>query len=418
MAALSAGAQKAAAGDDGGGTAGPSTITFRCLVAGPGVGFRASKVVTDKWTLVRGPKQGELVQAVDADAQWLTVRVPGHGLKYLPAVHPRDGTGLFGAVADDGGARGNDTASTAASAAHTSLLVHAQEATGWDFPQMLKVMALPDAQRLVSPYVGADVPDDVPTPPRWLAAEPGKPNLARLRWRYTTTFRETFGLDQILQTPHPLFAIMARHIPMRYLGRDLSGRFGISLEAPPRCNVEALAKLGIGIEEIAYHYIWYSEYGYRRLGIEANINVIDFAGASLSHLRGARKRLSDLLGQYFEQHNPESTKQINFLNSPSWFGWVVFPLIKLIAAKETVAKMFVFGKKDAKKARAHLATTVDLALVPSSVGGTCEITGDWAAAQQETHDAMVQFAHDVCAASNVEMLTEDALLRQRHGVGH
>jgi len=72
-------------------------------------------------------------------------------------------------------------------------------------------------------------------------------------------------------------------------------------------------------------------------------NLLDLEGGSITMVAGQKKILSSVLGRYFEKHMPESTYSITIVNAPSWFNWIVYPLIKLIAKKETLEKLHVFS---------------------------------------------------------------------------
>ena len=216
----------------------------------------------------------------------------------------------------------------------------------WDYERMQQVLTYDRATWEKLNYQ-IDVPDNVPTPIRWLQSEKEDPLLARSRWRHTMWFRKEFGIDRILDVPYPLYDVMSQHVPLSYLGtchsEDSQLQHPISLECFPKINQSALAKLGLSYSEILYHYIWYTEYGRKRISDNNVFNLLDLEGGSITMVAGQKKILSSVLGRYFEKHMPESTYSITIVNAPSWFNWIVYPLIKLIAKKETLEKLHVFS---------------------------------------------------------------------------
>ena len=213
--------------------------------------------------------------------------------------------------------------------------------------------------------------NSTPTPQRWLDAEREDPALARSRWRHTSWYRQEFGVDTILSTPHPLFDIISQHVPLAYLGLTLNQGHPISLECFPKINHVTLKKLGIGLSEIFFHYLWITEYGRVHIKDASTYNILDTDGSSLSMLYGKKKELANLLGSYFEQHMPETTHAIDIINAPGWFNWMVYPLIKLIAAKETLRKLQVFSTANASFV-AHASEQIDMNQIPIKYGGTLE----------------------------------------------
>ena len=251
-----------------------------------------------------------------------------------------------------------------------------------------------------------DVSDTIPTPQLWLNSEKKDPELARSRWKYTLWYRNEFGINDILTVPHPLYAIMTKYVPISYIGMTNDGLHPISLECFPKINLVALENLGISYPEILYHYMWYTEYGRQKI-VDANTyNILDLNGGSIMMVRGRRKVLADILGLYFERHMPESTYKIDIINAPGWFNWVVYPLVKLIAKKETTDKINVFSTPNATFSE-HLSQSITLKNVPEMYGGSLMLVDEL-----EHNLKQKNLAEKVLMDCNMAMFTEEDLMER------
>ena len=93
----------------------------------------------------------------------------------------------------------------------------------WDFDRMMEMLAIKN------PTERSDLCEPIAlqteTPQRWLNCEPDDPILARKRWTYTTKFRKTFGFNDILNRPHPLYAVIKKNWDCSYYGVDKTGKW-------------------------------------------------------------------------------------------------------------------------------------------------------------------------------------------------
>ena len=267
-------------------------------------------------------------------------------------------------------------------------------------------------------WVGAELAEDpgadVPTPPRWLASEPDDAELARVRWRYRTKTYERFDLDNILDYPHPMFEVLQRVIQPLVLGMTLDKSATVTVDDPTRVDWAAVDRLGITLEEMFFHYLWYAEFQYSEhvnpeKQCERNVALIDCDNMDFSYLRGDKKRLASVLAKFFETHSPESNVTTFIINTPGWFNWMVWPLMKLILNKRVLAKVNVVPKpKKDKKYKAKLAQFMDPGIVPKEMGGTADDV--WGNRFQRS---MHEHAASVCAKAGIKMLTEEDVLRMR-----
>ena len=256
---------------------------------------------------------------------------------------------------------------------------------------------------------------DQPTPDRFLKAEKGNPDLARSRWRYTMWFKEKFGLNHLLDLPHPLYEVISKYYPCAFFGLTKDGKHPVSVEKVPSINDVKLAELGIGMNEIFYHYLWITEYGYTRLagdgtrGELSGYAITDLKGGSLSMAMGGFKRLyGNLVGSYFEMHEPESSFKVDVINAPGFFNWVVYPVVKLMAKKQTLAKIKVFSSSN-KKFVAHISKNVNLDELPVEYGGTLKNDDCFKGVHSINQHAL---ATEVLKKHNLQMFTEEMLLER------
>ena len=265
------------------------------------------------------------------------------------------------------------------------------------------------------PWDGAplvdDPGDDVPTPPKWLASEPDNPKLARIRWRYTQMVYKRFDLNTILERPHPMFEVIQKYTKVLYLGVSRDKKSSVTLDDPTRVDWENINRLGITMEELVYHYLWYAEYQHSsRMGNTTScISCIDVGNMDFSYLRGKKKQLGSVLPKFFEVHSPESNLTTFITNTPGWFNWMVWPLIKLTLNKRVQAKLnIVPSPKTDKKYKEKLAKLVDMACIPKEIGGESE--DPW---NNHYQRGMHEMAAEACAKAGIKMLTEDDVLRMR-----
>ena len=267
-------------------------------------------------------------------------------------------------------------------------------------------------------WVGAPLADDpgadVPTPPRWLASEPDDAALGRVRWRYKLKTYERFDLDNILDHPHPMFEVLQRCMRPLVLGMTRDGTATVTVDDPTRCDWSEGERLGITMEEMVYHCLWYAEFQYSDMmnpvqNCTKNVSIIDVANMDFSYLRGDKKRLASVLAKFFETHSPETNLTTFIVNTPGWFNWMVWPIVKLLLNKRVLAKLHVVPspQKD-KKYQAQLAQLVDMTIVSKELGGQADDV--W---NNKYQRGMHDHASAVCARAGVKMLTDEDVMRMR-----
>ena len=245
------------------------------------------------------------------------------------------------------------------------------QAGKWSFERMMEVLGYKnptERQELLD-----HIPLNVETPQRWLNCEKENPSLARKRWAYTTKFRKTFGFNDILNRPHPMYDVIKKNWDCSYYGKDKTGKHPVFYDKPAGVNMKRMRQLGITDDDLCYHYVWITEYAYKYLcdnsdDMASCITVYNLNGLDRSLFFGKKKALMMKTLKIMEQHYPERTYKIYILNGPWWFNGFAWPIVTAVAQPQTLEKIKNFGSKFGKFV-ADLATYVDLDKVPKEFGG-------------------------------------------------
>jgi hypothetical protein len=285
-------------------------------------------------------------------------------------------------------------------------LLHAPK---WDLERMKSILEYRRKDWENHKYQ-VEVDDSVPTPLRFINSEKGNPSLARSRWLHTMWYKEEFGLNDLLNIPHPLFDIIDKYYPMAFFGLTSDNKSSITLECFPKLDHETLTKLGIGESEIFFHYLWMTQFGREHILKDGSTyNIVDLDGGSLSMLYSSSKKyqLGNLIGKYFEKHEPESACKIDVINAPGWFNWMVYPLIKLIAKRETLEKVDVFSTSN-KRFVNHIQKSLPMEQIPVCYGGNLNESPFEGKYQKISRE----IAMNVLKEKNLQMFTEEMLIER------
>lgn len=210
---------------------------------------------------------------------------------------------------------------------------------------------------------------------RFLRGEKGNQETAEERWKKTNIYRKETGLNHTLLQPHPHFEMLKRHTCQYYHKSTVTGQY-VYYEKPGKLNLKALRAEGIEFEHILHHFLYVTEYLWRKLDTEPLaqvMSIIDLSGIGLSDftgpIMGNVKQISGITGE----HYPERSYQIFILNPPFLFT-SVWNLIKQFMDKNTVAKTHVI--KDKKSATRKLLEFIDAKDLPKEYGGECTCNPD------------------------------------------
>ena len=271
----------------------------------------------------------------------------------------------------------------------------------WDYEAICRFLEIKNPQE--NPENLAAIPDDVPTPRRWLNAEPKDPVKARWRWKLTTKFRERFDIPRILEIPHTKYELIKPHFNCYYYNKAKNG-CPIFIDGPGEHDLDRMKELGVTEGDVIFHYMWMTEYLWQRIGDPADdelktVTIYNLKGLGVFTFKGQLKACITRVMKIMEQHYPEKTHKIFITNGPGWFNWIAWPIIRTLANKQTLDKIKNFSTPNAAF-QAAVGEVIDLANLPKLFGGT----SDAGLEDSPEEIAMREFAYKVCADQGAAML--------------
>ncbi len=243
---------------------------------------------------------------------------------------------------------------------------------------------------------------NIPTPQRWLNCEPGDPRLARVRWKFTSKWREEQCIDRILEIPHTKYERMKPIFQNFYFSVDKSGIHPVYIERPAQLEIGNLKKAGLSIGDFIFHYLWITEYIWevKFQGDEnaKTLQILDLKGLSISLVRGKTFEVIKKMIKLFGMHWPERSFKAFIVNAPFWFN-SIWGIIRNFLNKRTVEKFRVFSSSTDSKFHKELLNYVDAENLPERYGGTnpCKL------AESPLELEMKAYAHSVVKKNNMAM---------------
>jgi hypothetical protein len=222
---------------------------------------------------------------------------------------------------------------------------------------------------------------------------------ARRRWRITKAWRDEFGIDTILEGPHPHFELIKQHWPHYFLYFARNGD-PVYIERSGELDVPTLLTHGVTVEDLLFHCVHATEYLYKKLFKNADtqklIHIFDLSTANLADLKGeARVFLRRVLG-LLQQHYLERSKVIIVANAPGWFSFL-WTIIKPLLHPRTVEKIRI-AASGAETFRA-MAEFIEPQYIPAEYGGELRYGDDlkngcrWNSPQEVEYLAFVRAAN-------------------------
>ena len=243
---------------------------------------------------------------------------------------------------------------------------------------------------------------NVPTPQRWLNCEPGDPRLARVRWKFTTKWREDQCIDRILEIPHTKYERMKPIFQNFYFSVDKSGLHPVYIERPAQLEIGNLKKAGLSIGDFIFHYLWITEYIWEiKFQGDQNaktLQILDLKGLSITLVRGKTFEVIKKMIKLFGMHWPERSFKAFIVNAPFWFNGI-WGVVKQFVNKRTVEKFRVFSSSSDSKFHKELLNYVDAENLPVQYGGSNPCKLDEAPLELE----MKAYAHSVVQKHNMKM---------------
>lgn len=117
-------------------------------------------------------------------------------------------------------------------------------------------------------YISPDDPVKEPEeeiPQRFIVGCDGDLREARRRWDLTRKWRESEGINTILQEPQPYFTTIKTLWPHYICGRGISGH-PVYYERPGDIELDQMKARGITLPDLLRHWIFITEYFWSEVG--------------------------------------------------------------------------------------------------------------------------------------------------------
>jgi len=226
-----------------------------------------------------------------------------------------------------------------------------------------------------SPDAPVLVETDNDIPQRFIDGCNGDLREARQRWDITRHWRETEGVNSILNESQPYYFLIKKMYPHYHCSRGKQGHV-VYYERPGEFQAAQLAARGVGTDELVRHYIFNTEYQWQVLcnGDETakSIAVLDAAGVKMSDLAGDNLNFIKRTISIANQHYPERSFVIYIVNAPFFFS-MAWRLVKPLVHENTQKKVKILTGKEA--ILAGLMEHIDIEQIPVYYGGKL-VVGD------------------------------------------
>jgi hypothetical protein len=229
-----------------------------------------------------------------------------------------------------------------------------------------KINCIIHGHSFTSPEEPIHIEDAIPE--RFIAGCGGNMEEARRRWDITRHWRETEGLDKILQEEQPYFNIIKAHYPHYHAGRGKNGHV-CYYERPGDLELDELISRGINLDKMLRHWLFVTEYQWEVLlngdPLAKSIAIIDVDNVSLTDLAGDKLDFLKKTISYANQHYPERSYVIYIVNAPSYFTWI-WSFVRPFVHENTQKKVHILSKKHTLEG---LKEHIDESQIPIYYGG-------------------------------------------------
>ena len=250
-------------------------------------------------------------------------------------------------------------------------------------PHDLTVSAAKDDQPPPPPYSPEYPPSpppqennrsfDPPPPPeelplRFLRAGKNDPIEGQRRYEQTLAWRKEYGMDNIINMPHPNFELIKQHYPQYF---HLRGRNNepVWYEKPPQVNLRAMANAGVDLNAVLRHYAMVTEFGWQYLepdDMGRSITVIDLDGIKMTDFVGEVVDFTKKCSAFTGDHYPERAGYVFVINVPYWFN-VIWSVVKNFIDPVTLQKISIV--RGEKAIKAAMLERIPIENIPPEYGG-------------------------------------------------
>lgn len=211
-----------------------------------------------------------------------------------------------------------------------------------------------------------DLDSDIPQ--RFIDGCNGDMKEARMRWDITKHWRESEGVNNILEEPQPYFHLIKAMYPHYHCGIGKSGH-RVYWERPGDFEAAQLAARGVKLDDLVRHWLFMTEYQWQVLcnndETAKSIAVIDLNNIKIGDLAGDNLAYLKKTVSIANQHYPERSYAICIINAPFFFS-MMWKLVKPLVHENTQKKIRILN---AKETLTGLQEVMDISQIPEFYGG-------------------------------------------------
>jgi hypothetical protein len=194
---------------------------------------------------------------------------------------------------------------------------------------------------------------------------------AKKMWRATQRWRAHYGTVNVLSEGHPHFEVIKKAYPHYWVGRGRAGQL-VYLERVGHVDVNALARAGVTLDALVWHYVAVHEFTWAYLAPErdgprsSQCVVMDVDGIQLAQCRGVRLQFVKACAKIAREHYPQRVSRVIICNAPQWFQ-IVWNVIKPLVDPKTAKRVSIV--RAGAETLAALREVCDDSQIPESYGG-------------------------------------------------
>lgn len=230
---------------------------------------------------------------------------------------------------------------------------------------------------------------------------------ARRRWDITRHWRETEGLNGLLEEPQPHYFTIKSLYPHYHAGRGKLGHV-VYYERPGDLDHAQLAARGINVEEMLRHWLFLTEYQwevmYKHDQAGKSLSIIDVENVKMFDLAGDNLNFVKKSISIANCHYPERSFVIYIINAPQWFS-MFWKIIKPMIHSNTQKKVRILSKKETLEG---LQEHIHISQIDSYYGGELDFGGkDTCRVSNYDQLALNEFVHNLNNQNNTKTPYDD-----------
>jgi len=182
-------------------------------------------------------------------------------------------------------------------------------------------------------------------PQRFIDGCDGDMKEARRRWDITRHWRETEGVNNVLNEPQPHFSLIKSMYPHYNCGRGKLGHV-VFYERPGEFPGAQLAARGIRTDDLVRHWLFCTEYQWEIMcngdPLAKSIAVIDAKGVTMSDMAGSNMDYIKKTIGIANTHYPERSFVIFVINAP-FYASLAWKILKPLVHENTQRKVRILS---------------------------------------------------------------------------